>query len=201
MRATLGARIILFALAVLGLLAVSGCAAANRETFLRERAGEHVYERPMADVWAAARQLLTDEGYSGRGGQQGWVYVTEWKETAGNASVGARFMRYLVEGRELGPSRSIIRFTAVLRATGSTGAGIGPEDRSTHGGIGNVAGSGEAGAEPKPPMRTSDPEGLGPKSQLASGQRDLEMEWKLLQRVEPAKAGKIESEALLKHPN
>jgi len=129
------------------------------------------------------------------------VYVTEWKDTSGASNVGSRFMRYLVEGRELGPSRSIIRFTAVLRATGSTGAGIGPEDRGTHGGIGNVAGSGEAGAEPKPPMRTSDPEGLGPKSQLASGQRDLEMEWKLLQRVEPAKAGKIESEALLKHPN
>jgi hypothetical protein len=106
-----------------------------------------------------------------------------------------------VEGRELGPNRSIVRFTAVLRATGSTGAGIGPTDPNTHGGIGNIAGSGEAGADAQAPIRTSDPEGRGARSQLASGRRDLEMEWKLLKRLEPAKARNIESEALLKHPD
>lgn len=192
------ARIHLFALAVLALIAGSGCAASNRETFMRDRAAEHVYERPMAEVWAAAKQLLTDEGYTGREGQGGYVYVTEWKDVSGESSVGSRFTRYLLEGRELGPSKSIIRYTQVMRATGSTGAGIGSTEPSTHAGMAslNAGGESEGGAMP-----TSGSEGRGPKSALASGKRDLEMEWKLLQKLEPAKARNIESEAFLKHPD
>jgi hypothetical protein len=190
-------RIVLFALALLALLVGSGCAASNRETFMRERAGEHVYQRPMPEVWAAAKQLLTDEGYSGREVAGGYVYVTEWKETAGNASVGARFMRYLVEGKELGPARSIVRFTVVQRATGSTGAGIRDTEPSTHSGMAALstgAGSESSGA----PQESAEP---GRKSALATGQRDLEMEWKLLQRIEPGKARAVESEAYLQHPD
>jgi hypothetical protein len=200
-RASFGARIFLFGLAILGLLAASGCAASNRETFMRERAGEHVYERPMPEVWAAAKQLLTEDGYTGREVQGGWVYVTEWKDASGESSVGSRFTRYLVEGKELGPTRSIVRFTVVMRATGSTGAGAGNTEPSTHAGMAQLGGSGEAGSDPASAVPQPGSEGRGPKSALATGKRDLEMEWRLLKKLDPGKARNIEGEALLKHPD
>lgn len=192
------ARIFLFALTFIALLAGPGCASSNRETFMRERAAEHVYERPMPEVWAAAKQLLTDQGYTGREVQGGLVFVTEWKDVSGESSVGSRFTRYLVEGKVLGPTRSIIRYTQVMRATGSTGAGVGNTEPSTHSGMGNIRPSAEGEGSPMPQPGS---EGRGPQSALASGKRDLEMEWKLLQKLEPAKARNIESEAFLKHPD
>lgn len=201
MRTSFGARVVLVALALLALLAASGCAASNRDTFVRERAGEHVYNRPMAEVWAAAKQLLTDDGYTGRESKGQWVYVTEWKDADGQASVGSRFTRYLVEGKELGPNKSVVRFTQVLRATGSTGAGVGDTERSTHSGMASMRGSGEAGADATGGVPQSGQEGIGPRSALATGKRDLTMEWRLLQKLEPTTAGAIESEALRKHPD
>jgi hypothetical protein len=199
-KTSFGARIFVVALAFIALLGASGCAASNRESFMRERAGEHVYQRPLPEVWEAAKQLLAEDGFSGREVQGGWVFVTEWKEASGESSLGSRFTRYLVEGRALGQARSIIRFTKVLRATGSTGAGIGDTEGSTHAGMAPLSGGG-AGSDAPMGVPKPEQEGRGPKSALATGQRDLEMEWRLLQKIEPAKARAIEGEALLEYPD
>jgi hypothetical protein len=195
-RASLGARILIAALFVIGLFSMTGCAAQNRETYMRDRAAAFVYQRPMAEVWTAAKQLLADDGYSGREVKGGWVFLTEWKEDVAGASVGGRLTRYLVEGRELGPKQSLIRFTSVLRSTGSASAGIGNADQGTHAGMSSLPVTGGEGTGVPQPGQ----EGIGQKAGLDGGKRDLEMEWRLLQKLEPAQAKAIEAEAFREHP-
>ena len=66
--------------------------------------------------------------------------------------------------------------------------------------MGNIAGSGPA-AEGGAGVPQASQEGRGPKSALATGKRDLMMEWRLLQKIDPAKARAIEGEALLQYPD
>ena len=197
MKASLGARALIVALALMAPLASTGCAAQNRETFMRESAGDYVYRRPLPEVFTAAKALLAEDGFTGREEQGGANFVTEWKGDGGDSSVSARFTRYLVRGQALGPSKSIIRFFIVQRSRSSAAGGINDPQASTHTGMSGL-GTGEAEGGPAP---QSSQEGIGQKASISSnGQRDPSMEWRLLQKVEPAHANKIEADAFRQYP-
>jgi hypothetical protein len=180
-------------------LASTGCAAQNRETFMRESAGDYVYRRPLPEVFAAAKALLAEDGFTGREEQGSANFITEWKGDGGESSVSARFTRYLVRGQALGPSKSIVRFFIIQRSRSSSAGGISDPQGSTHTGMSSLGGGaaeGEGGPAPQ-----SSQEGIGQKAAISSnGQRDLTMEWRLLQKVEPAHAKKIEADAYRQYP-
>lgn len=181
--------------------AITGCAASNRETYMREHAGEHIYERPLPEVWAAAKQLLADDGYSGREERGGWVYVTEWKESSSSSNVSSVQERFMVEGKELSPSRCTVRFMKITRSSGASGSTLGGvSNNSTHQGMAKLS-AGNAGSEGGPMPSTSTPGGITQQSSLASGKRDLDMEWRLLRKIEPKAAGTIEAQALREYPD
>lgn len=190
------ALLLLSAALALALPGVSGCAGANRETYMREHAGEHVYAMPMPQVWAAAKALLTEEGYSGREVRGGWGYVTEWKESGSGSSISDNSSRYLLEGKELSPTRSTVRFTKITRSAGASASGLG-QSESTHAGSARMA---MQNADSSAMPAASGTDGIGGKSTLTSGARDLEMEWKLLRRLDPPAASAIEGEAKQKYP-
>jgi hypothetical protein len=203
MRHPLSSRILLFVLAVIALVFATGCAATNRETFMRERAAEYVYRRPMAEVFAAAEKLLADEGYTGRESKNSWVFITEWKEDGGGSNISSNYSRYLVEGKELGPNQSLIRITHMVRSTASESTGSADLSGNTHGMSPNIGSKG-ADADPKEGGGVPSTEGpagaFNKKAGVASSSRDVAMEWKLLQRLEPQQAKAIEREAYEQYP-
>lgn len=181
--------------------AITGCAASNRETYMREHAGEHVYDRPMPEVWAAAKQLLADDGYSGREERGGWVFVTEWKESSSSSNVSSVQERYMVEGKELSPSRCTVRFMKITRSSGASGSSLGGvSNNSTHQGMASLS-SASGNASPGNMPATSTPGGITQQASIASGKRDLDMEWRLLRKIEPKAAGTIEAQALREYPD
>ena len=158
------------ALMLLAALALtSGCAARQREAFVHDKAHEHVYRAPLAEVWPHARALLQEKGYSLMEAKGGFEAQTEWLQTSGASSLGTTFQRYLMRGRERGPGQSSVEFYKMVRS----------ESR----GADNVDENGGRGG--------------GMNTAQASNQSilDLEMEWELLQRVDPEAAKAYQAEA------
>jgi hypothetical protein len=150
-------------------LAATGCAARQREAYIQDKAHEHVYRAPLAQVWPHARALLQEKGYSLREAPGGFEAQTEWLQTSAASSLGTTFQRYLVRGRERGPGLSSVEFYKMVRSE-SRGA----DNVDEHGGRGG-----------------------GMATTAASNQSvlDLEMEWELLQRVDPEAAKAYQAEA------
>jgi hypothetical protein len=193
-------RVALFVVAAIALVSGLGCASMNRENYIHQKASEIIYERPMPEVWTAAQQMLTEDGYSGRQAPEGWVYITEWKENTGGSLATRTYTRYLVEGRPLGQTKSSIRFVKATRSAGASSAGMGNADPNTHAGMSNLSAGGTSESKISSQNMAQSQEGIGGKTSLASGTRDLEMEWRLLQRIDPQRAKSIEAEAVRKYP-
>ena len=154
-------RIALIAVAALATLA--GCAGSQKEKFVTERASQHVYNKPIDEVWEQARVLLREEGFGLREVAGGYELVTDEKE--GQVStMGSSFIKVYAKGQKVGADGCTVQF---MRYT-----------RTTAGERGGVGGGREGGA-------TAD----------AAKTRDVVLEWKLLQRVDPEQAKKIEAEA------
>lgn len=187
-------------------LTVFGCAALQRETRARELAGNYVYERPLAEIWPHVAALLIEQGHTPRETEQPYVLQTDWKaEVAGSPTSGI-FSRYLVVGKD-GGGRSSVRFHRSTRRSehadrnitdvrhdrpvtkdqqggrsaeqaryGDTDTGSALEHEEEQ--VAEIAGRRSTTGAPEP-----------------SGSRDLQMEWLLLQRVDPEGAAKIFAQA------
>ena len=161
------------ALMLLAALALtSGCAARQRESYMQDKAHEHVYRMPLAELWPHARALMKDKGYSLMENKGGFEAQTEWLQTSAASSLGTTYQRYFVRGRERGPGASSVEFFKLVR-TEARGAD-------------NVNESGGSGG--------------GMNTNTATNQTpapDPEMEWELLKRVdaESAKTDQTEAEA------
>jgi hypothetical protein len=128
-----------------------------------------VYRKPIAEVWPQVRTLLKEEGFSLMEAPGAFEITTEWLQVGAPSSLGTAYARYLVRGRQPNPGMTQVEFLRQNRT----------ETRSA----------------PTPAFAAEQPAGLGTGGNL---QRDLEMEWKLLQRVDPeaAKGLKAESEKI-----
>lgn len=184
--------------AVLVLLC-AGCAAVQKENFARERAGEYVYRRPLAEVWPHVVALLVAQGYSPRPATQPDLLETEWKEEATCDGCAITFSRYQAVGKEAG-GQSIVRFVKSMRTGGIREGTTQTANEETSD---DAARETERARKAHQGSRTDD---AGPqdgpvdlssvrtgshKGEKVSGARDLGMEWLLLQRVEPRAAAEI----------
>lgn len=177
-------------LLALAVVATAGCSAWRRENHLRDRAGQHVYQQPLEAVWPQAMQLIREEGYTGKEVPGAFLYQSEWKEELAGAVT--HYTRYLVEGRPAQGAGCTVHFIKVTRSSGGGAPGgarqaedINLESARSPGSQAGMAGSEQNKAAPLSAGATP-PRG---------GSRDLMMEWRLLQRVDPERAGAIEAEA------
>lgn len=164
------------ATALLVLAAVSlttACAGRRREAFLHDKAREHVYRKPIAEVWPQAVAMLKEKGYSFRAGKEGFEAMTEFKMEGAPSSLGTTYVAYLVRGIEKGPGQCSLEYWKRI-STESRGADNN-RDRAK-----------EMGAE------------ADPRTDTGNFNRDPELEWELIQRVdtESASALKAESEKI-----
>ncbi|MGE6756989.1 hypothetical protein ACQKGO_03160 [Corallococcus interemptor] len=150
-------------------LAFSGCAARRQQAYLEDKAMGHVYRKPIAEVWPEALALLKEKGFSVVKGQGGFETTTEWLMTSAPSSLGTSYARYLVRGFERGPGQCAVEFRRQDRS----------ESRAADdtGGRGKDMGESAVGAG---------------SSQM---RRDSELEWELLQKVDPDAATALKAEA------
>ncbi|RKH60663.1 hypothetical protein [Corallococcus aberystwythensis] len=150
-------------------LAFSGCAARRQQAYLEDKAMGHVYRKPIAEVWPAAIALLQEKGFSLMKGQQGFEATTEWLMTSAPSSLGTAYARYHVRGSERGPGQCAVEIRRQDRS----------ESRAADNTDGRSKETGESSV------------GAG-NSQM---RRDSEMEWELLQKVDPDAASALKAEA------
>lgn len=163
-KSRLGTTALLVVVAV-GLATVAGCAGRRREAFLFDKTREHVYRKPIAEVWPQALALLKEKGFSFRAGKDGFEAQTEWLMQGAPSSLGTTQARYFVRGIEKGPGQCSIEYHKQLSSE-SRGADNARND-------------------------TMDPI----HNQSGNFNRDMEAEWELLQKVDAESATALRAES------
>ncbi|MCP3136172.1 hypothetical protein [Pyxidicoccus xibeiensis] len=161
------------AAALLMLVAVSfttaGCAGRRREAFLHDKAREHVYRKPIAEVWPQALALLKERGYSFRAGKEGFEASTEFKMEGAPSSLGTTYVAYLVRGIQKGPGQCSLEYWKRI-STESRGA-----DNTTG--------------------RRTEVNDAAPRTDTGNFNRDEELEWELIQKVDSESANALKAQA------
>jgi hypothetical protein len=152
------------------LLAVSllaaGCASSRREMYIQEKASGHVYGKPLAEVWPQVRSLLKEKDLPLREAPGAFEIATDWHMLGAPSSLGTNYVRFYVRGKQPSPVTCSVEIFRQNR----TESGPGPVD-----------------------ARTGQRQSLGTDSTNMT--RDRELEWELLQRVDPERARALRAEA------
>jgi len=169
---------------VLGLL-LGACAGDRAQRRLEDEAARFVYVAPAPKVMAQARALLEARGYTVREDPTGRpVLSTPWKQVVDSPGAASQVRRYLVAAKDVGQGRLLVRVYSINYTT------VGLAD--AHPSLGSRSGrqSGEGGGR-------SGPFVAGERVSASKGwlQRDLELEWRLLERLEPELAQLLKEEA------
>lgn len=144
------------------MLTCVSCAAQRQQVAVEDAVREHVYPMPLHQVWPQALALLKDKGFTVKADATRYEARTDWEQITPPSSLGTSYANYFVVGKERGPGRCTIRYFR--------------NDRSTA-----VPPSQPGGADPHPEYQRDGIQGLG----LVPMDRDRQLEWQLLQRVEP----------------
>lgn len=154
---------------------LSGCATVQRDNYIRERAGEYVYELPAAEVVKGAAAMLKEQGYDVKADPSGLVVMTEWKEEMGASQVAASFSQYLVRGLAVDQANSRVQIYRNNRSSSG-----GPNMESSASKNASMVQQGAHSME---------------RSAQKGGARDLAAEFQLMKRLAPEDAGDLTAEA------
>jgi uncharacterized lipoprotein len=144
----------------------TGCSAARREAYIQEQATQHVYRKPIAEVWPQVRMLLKERDLPLREAPGAYEISTDWHMVGAPSTLGTNYVRYLVRGKQPTPAMCAVEIFRQNR----TEAGQGPVD-----------------------ARTGQRHEIGTDS--TNLVRDRELEWELLQRVDPEAAKALQADA------
>ena len=167
-------------------LAVTGCASSPRKTLL-ERTGSYVvYDLPAQQVMDAAEAELGARGYSMLPSTDPLFLHTPWK-VRGNHDVFTAWSRRYIEGRVRPDGRFVLRAYKVdanvhartqLLPGFSPSVGVTPDEKP------NTTPTEVLATEPV----------LGRSSTRPVIRRDLELEWAILERLNPDFAGRVKAQ-------
>jgi hypothetical protein len=173
----------------LGLCLLAGCAGSQRERYLGEKATEHVYKQPLAEMWPRVKAVIDDQGYYFEEAPQGFLLQTDWKQTAGSGELGRTYVRLLVEGTEVKGEGSRVR---VLRLqTSAREVLVNPEGRP----VGPITSAQSSMVDSGHGNYYTIQTELWKRSE-----RDPQLEWELLRALEPETAAAVEKDAATKFP-
>ncbi len=174
---------------ILALLLVGCSAAQRRENYLRDRAAEYVYPYPLYDIWPRVKGVLESRGYSWREAPGRFVLETEWKENGGGA-LSYSYTKLLVEGLRLKRGGTLLR---VMRSEASSQ----PAAVNYAGPSGPITSTKAANDAMVDALQTNT---TGMTQTQRRAFRDLELEWELLQTIDPESAKALEAEAAARYP-
>ena len=145
----------------------AGCATARREAYIQEKASQYVYHKPIAEVWPQVQMMLKEKELPIREAPGAFEISTDWQPVGAPSTLGTNYERYLVRGRQSTPATCSVE---ILRQN-RTEAGPGPVD-----------------------TQTGQRQDIG--TDATNLQRDRELEWELMQRVDPEAAKALREEAV-----
>ncbi len=193
---------------VLLLAALSaGCATLQTQNAVREAAGRHVYEMPVEKVWPHVRAVLAEKGYHLKQNTTDFEVLTDWKESMQGSQVAGTWTRYLVQANRLDGAACVVR---AVRWTKSANSTLERQGNDISWGVrvkGDTAGMDRnsevvQGMTPDAPSIASleaggdEPTSLRQGARASEGNRDLTLEWEILQRADPRAAARLEGKPL-----
>ncbi|HEX8819719.1 MAG TPA: hypothetical protein VF794_07355 [Archangium sp.] len=144
----------------------AGCASVRREAYIHNKTLQHVYRKPIAEVWPQVRSMLQARELPLREAPGSYEISTDWHMVGAPSSLGTNYVRYLVRGKQPSPVMCAVEIFRQNRVE----SGPGPVD-----------------------SRTGQRQNLG--TDTTNLRRDVEMEWELFQRVDPEGAKALREEA------
>ena len=181
-------------------VALSGCASTRHREALYEQAHRHVYAQPIEKVWPQLVGLLAAHGYPPRKSNDEFILVSEWRNDTMDSRVVSSSSRIYAEGYRVDGNSSMVRVFRQTIFTGNKGA-MDARANSLGSNI-TVGGAGDLSPFAEDPIKLNQflgtsadhtPLTRSPAQLTRSFSRDGELEWKLLQVVEEAKAQAIEA--------
>lgn len=161
---------------------VSGCAGTMPDRLREERTSAYVFHHPAPEVESTVRALLEDDGFNLTASLHDGVIRTKWRPVIDDDQFATTYDRYVVFIQRLSPHHCRV---AALKWSAST---LGMETAHPHT-IAKNMGEGHT-------MNTTTygkgkvPLPMGP----PTIRRDLDLEWKLITREEPARARVVQSD-------
>lgn len=143
-----------------------GCASSRREAYIQDKASQHVYRMPIAELWPQVRMMLKEKDLPLREAPGAFEISTDWHMVGAPSTLGTNYVRYLVRGKQPTPASCVVEIFKQNR----TEAGQGPVD-----------------------MQTGQRRSIG--TDTTNMVRDSELEWELLQRVDPEGAKELRADA------
>lgn len=200
-------RLVLLSTAVL----VTACATANRDSFLRQKTGEHVYEAKIEDVWPHVREMFEEQGFAVMNTQGEYLLETSWKEEMAGSKVAGYWHKYMAVGVPLKGGRCQVQIVRLSK----TAADYNQYSESSRGPSGQRMSKPIASDTTVPvatPGEIENEEGSSAQSLQFSasdqsqsqlmkwtgtrdGERDFGYEFLLMQRIDPDSAAELQQAA------
>src|SRR5215218_4910296 len=160
-----------------------GCARVEPRQALWNDAGRFVYPRPLEQVWPEVEVFLAEKGFPGRKVQGQYVLLTEYREYFHESRIASGFIRYYVDARPLSPVSCEVRILRHVMFTGGKSKPTLKEQLDPERLVRRVyvEQSHWSNTPPDPAARLF----------ARSFNRDLQLEWALLQRLEPRAAAAL----------
>ncbi|MFP2928988.1 hypothetical protein ACLESO_28075 [Pyxidicoccus sp. 3LG] len=171
---------------LVGALAVTGCASSPRKTLLEKTGSYVVYDLPAQQVMDAAEAELGERGYSLLPSTDPLFLHTPWK-IRGNFDVFTDWSRAYVEGRKLADGRLVVRAYRMA-------ANVHARTQLLPGFVASVPTNPDEQPNTTPTIMLAVEPVLGRYSTRPVIRRDLELEWAIMERVNPEFAGRVKEQ-------
>ncbi|WP_246137136.1 MULTISPECIES: hypothetical protein [Myxococcus] len=170
---------------IVAALCFAGCAAPQK-VLLERTSSLVVYDLPAMEVMKAAEKVIADRGYDLLPSTDPYFLQTPWKVT-GSFDIGTRWSRLYVEGHIRADGRFSVRAYEMAATTfGRTQAlpGLVHTGYDTVHNTPNATPAALVGTEPEMQTRSARP----------NIRRLLELEWNILERLNPEFAGRVKEQ-------
>ncbi|MFY0562992.1 hypothetical protein ACN28E_04040 [Archangium lansingense] len=172
-------------------VALSGCATMKQQPVV-EQMYEYTYARPLEEIWPEVRRFVVEEGYPLQESPGQYVLLSDWVTSFGESRVASAGERIFVRGLQLNRANTQVLIYRQSRMTGLKG-------RPSHRERNNASSLMVLTADEVNPLDGSMGAGYDmgtPRAQNRVFTRDVELEWKLLKRLEPQEAQRLEASVL-----
>jgi len=163
----------------------AGCASPQK-VLLERTSSLVVYDLPAMEVMKAAEQVLADRGYDLLPSTDPYFLQTPWKVT-GSFDLGTRWSRLYVEGRVRADGRFSVRAYEMAATTFARSQAL---PGLVHTGYGSV----DDTPNTTPTVLVGTEPSLQTRSARPNLRRLLELEWSILERVNPDFAGRVKEQ-------
>ncbi|WP_375769789.1 hypothetical protein NR798_02575 [Archangium gephyra] len=181
-------------------LALSGCATVKQQAAV-ERMSEYAYPRPLEEIWPEVRTFVAEQGYPPLESPGQYVMISDWVTSFGENRSASSAERIYVRGVPLNRANSEVRIFRESHMTGNKGR-LTQRERTNGSSLMILTADDENPMDYDPVLLTHqlhDKTGAGggtpAKGVNRVFTRDLELELKLLRRLDPEQARQLEAPA------